>query len=94
MHSYVPYFLRLIIVSRTILDQNRLGGWFVPTGPTQGGHAQLSPLGANVGFFILAPEGRRNFSNTAKEPQWPHLCTIYEATYGLLCLVLKIFTKN
>ena len=91
VHSYVPYFWQLTIVSRTILDQNHLGGWCVPWQPTQGGHAQLSPSG---NFCILAPEGRRGFSDTAKEPQWPHLYTSYEATYGLLCLVLKIFTKK
>ena len=44
-------------------------------------------------FCILAPKGLRDFSNTAKGPKWPNLYTSYEATYGLSCLVLKIFTK-
>ena len=30
----------------------------------------------------LAPEGRRDFSDTAKSAQWSHLYMSYEATYG------------
>ena len=43
---------------------------------------------------IFAPEGRRDFSNTAKLPQWPYLYTSYEATYVLKCLVLEKIAKN
>ena len=50
-----------------------------------------SVLGGNA---ISAPDGRRDFLNTAKLPQWPHLCTTYEATYVLKCLVLEKIAKN
>ena len=53
MHSYVPYFWRLTIVSRTILDQNHLGGWSVPRQPTHGGQTQLSP---NIWPIVLSFE--------------------------------------
>ena len=43
---------------------------------------------------IFAPEGRRDFSNTAKLPQWPYLYTSYEATYVLKCLALDKIAKN
>ena len=49
-------------------------------------------LGGNA--IGSAPDGRRDFSNTAKLPQWPHLYTTYEATYVLKCLVLEKIAKN
>ena len=45
-------------------------------------------------FGISAQEGRRDFLNTAKCSQWPHLYTTYEATYGLKCLFDEISPKN
>ena len=50
-----------------------------------------SVLGGNA---ISAPDGRRDFSNTAQQPQWQHLYTTYEATYVLRCLVLEKISKN
>ena len=45
-------------------------------------------------FVNLGQEGPRNFSDTAKCSQWPHLYTTYEATYHLKCLFLEILPKN
>ena len=42
----------------------------------------------------LTQEGRRDFLNTPKCAQWPHLYTTYEATYGLKSLLFEIFAKN
>ena len=42
----------------------------------------------------LVQEGRRNFLNTPKCAQWPHLYTTYEAIYGLKCLVFEKLAKN
>ena len=70
-----------------------VGGLYLDNLP-RGATPSYPPQGQIWNFCILAPEGRRGFSDTAKEPQWPHLYTSYEATYGLLCLVLKIFTKK
>ena len=42
----------------------------------------------------LVQEGLRNFLNTPKCAQWPHLYTTYEATYGLKCLVFEKLAKN
>ena len=42
----------------------------------------------------FAPEGRRDFLNTAKLPQWPHLYTSYEATYALKRLLFEKIAKN
>ena len=47
------YLGLLIIVSKTILDQNHLGGWPAPAAQTPGGRAQLSPLGENMGFLQI-----------------------------------------
>ena len=58
------------------------------------GHAHslcLALIGKNR---IFASEGRRDFLNTAKCSQWPHLYTTYEATYGLKCLVFEKLAKN
>ena len=43
---------------------------------------------------IFAPEGRRDFSNTAKLPQRPHLYKTYEATYALKGLLFEKIPKN
>ena len=50
------------IFSRAIPVQNHLGGWSILAPQTQWDHAQLFLLGAKVGFFILAPEGRGAFT--------------------------------
>ena len=50
-----------------------------------------SVLGANA---ISAPDGRRDFFSTAKQPQRSHLYTSYEATYVLKCLVLEKIAKK
>ena len=50
-----------------------------------------SVLGANA---ISAPDGRRDFFSTAKQPQRSHLYTSYEATYVLKCLVSEKIAKN
>ena len=42
----------------------------------------------------LTQEGRRDFLNTPKCAQCPHLYTTYEATYGLKSLLFEIFAKN
>ena len=42
----------------------------------------------------LVQEGRRDFLNTPKCAQWPHLYTTYEAIYGLKCLVFEKLAKN
>ena len=39
---------------------------------------------------ISAQEGRRDFSDTAKCLQSPHLYTTYEATYSFKCMVYEI----
>ena len=44
-------------------------------------------------FGYLGQEGPRNFSDTAKFSQWPHLYTTYEATYDLKCLFLELWPK-
>ena len=45
---------------------------------------------------ISAQKGRRDFSDTAKCSQSPHLFTTYEATYtySLKCMVYEISPKN
>ena len=43
---------------------------------------------------IFASEGRRDFSDTGKCLQWPHLYMTYEATCGLKCLFQEILSKN
>ena len=45
-------------------------------------------------FCISFQEGPRDFSDTPKWPQWPHLYTSYEATYKLKCLFLEKNAKN
>ena len=50
-----------------------------------------APQAQNANF---APEGRRDFLNTAKLPQWPHLYKSYEATYALKCLLFEKIAKN
>ena len=50
-----------------------------------------APQAQNANF---APEGRRDFLNTAKLPQWPHLYTSYEATYALKRLLFEKIAKN
>ena len=49
------------------------------------------PQAQNANF---APEGRRDFLNTAKLPQWPRLYTSYEATYPLKRLLFEKIAKN
>ena len=44
-------------------------------------------------FGYLGQEGPRNFSDTAKCSQWPHLYTTYEATYDLKCLFVELWPK-
>ena len=41
-----------------------------------------------------ACEDRRDFSDTPKCAQWPHLYKSYEATYTSKCLVFVKITKN
>ena len=50
-----------------------------------------APQAQNANF---APEGRRDFLNTAKLPQWPYLYTSYEATYALKRLLFEKIAKN
>ena len=50
-----------------------------------------APQAQNANF---APEGRRDFLNTAKLPKWPHLYTSYEATYALKRLLFEKIAKN
>ena len=45
-------------------------------------------------FSILGQGYRRDFSYTAKCPQWPHLYKSYEATYVLKCLFFVKIAKN
>ena len=45
-------------------------------------------------FCISASDGRRQFSDTAKCSQWPHLYKSYEATYTLKLLVFDKIAKN
>ena len=45
-------------------------------------------------FLISASEGRRDFSETPKCSQWPHLYWTYEATYTLKCLFFEKIKKN
>ena len=70
-----------------------VGGLYLDNLP-RGAKPSYLPQAQLLDLCILAPEGRIGFSHTAKELQWPHIYTIYEATYGLLCLFLKIFVKN
>ena len=53
MHSYVPYFLRLIIVYRTILNQNHFGGSIVPAEPAQRGMSSYPPSRHEYGLFVF-----------------------------------------
>ena len=69
--------------------------WLIPTMPTL--IFLATPLLAYREISQkanLVQEGRRNFLNTPKCAQWPHLYTTYEATYGLKCLVFEKLAKN
>ena len=48
----------------------------------------------SLNFYILAQEGRENFSDTSKLSQWPYLITTYEATYELQGLFLETRPKK
>ena len=45
-------------------------------------------------FCISAQEGPRDFLNTAKCSQWPHLYMTCEATYSSKCKFNEIWPKN
>ena len=47
-----------------------------------------------VDFCNSVQEGPRDFLNTPKCSQWPHLYTTCEATYALKCLFSEKIAKN
>ena len=74
-------------VHRTNIDQETIEhGWAI----CANGHALLR----KAQNPIFASEGRRDFSDTGKCSQWPHLYMTYEATCGLKCLFQEILSKN
>ena len=68
-----------------INDRFSVGAKNFIVGNAQESHAHLT-VGKNS---RSACEGPRDFSDTPKCAQWPHLYKSYEATYTLKCLFLE-----
>jgi hypothetical protein len=77
-----------------ILDHNHLGAQLISVVPALGDNFLKLPSGAIVDFRNFAPEGRRDYSDTAKCSQCPYLFKTYKATYAVECLVFEKIAKN
>ena len=73
-----------------INDRFSVGAKNFIVGNAQESHAHLT-VGKNS---RSACEGPRDFSDTPKCAQWPHLYKSYEATYTSKCLVFVKIAKN
>ena len=68
--------------------------WDVDVGGPRKLATPIHPFSRSCNFWILASEGRRDFSDTAKWPQWPHLYKSYEATYTQKRLLFEKIGEN
>ena len=76
-----------LVSSKKVIRPNSMGD------PPKIDHTHFSYF-TPVDFCISASEGRRNYSDTEKCSQWPHLYKSYEATYVLKCLFFSLKSQK